>query len=408
MKSSKSSAFTLIFLILCVSFAKVSAITNRAIYDMTSSNISRDYWPTERWQNTTPEEQGMDSTTLQDMMNYIGSSHYQIDSVIVIRNSYIVLEEYPSAAYYESSPHLWYSVTKSFTSSLIGIAIDKGFIDNVSQKVLSFFPDRNITNWDDRKERITLEHLLTMRSGIFWDEWSSPFTSPENGIYHLIFRDGTQYVLELNMTSEPGEEFHYNTGASHLLSAIIQQTTGLTALDFAREHLFDPLGISDVSWTSDAAGVTRGGFDLYIRPRDAAKFGYLFLNNGTWGGTQIVSHDWVNSSMSTFTSLDAETGYGYQWWTNPSWNYYYAAGLYGQYIFVVPEEDLLVIFTSTVRQGEYPHQRLLQEYILESIQESTSLGIDPVLITSLVLIGAPVVVIILYWPYKIRKHRTLI
>jgi CubicO group peptidase (beta-lactamase class C family) len=224
------------------------------------------------------------------------------------------------------------------------------------------------------------------------------------------------------MTSEPGEEWHYNTGASHLLSAIVQQTTGLTARNFANEHLFGPLGITDVFWPSDREGVTRGGFDLYIRPRDAAKFGYLFLNNGTWDGTQIISHDYVNMSSSTYTTLEPDTGYGYQWWTNPALDYYYAAGLYGQYIFVVPEQDLLVVFSSNVVEGGYPHEHLLQEYILTSILNytptttstttptnsstttSTDEGLDPFVVTLLIALTTPVIVVVLYGIFKIRKH----
>lgn len=413
MESSRVSAIMVVMLILLIGNVNVGATSIKPVYDLSPSNVSRDYWPTERWQNTTPEEQGINSALLQDMVDYIDEESYSIDSVIVIRNGYIVLEEYPNPLYNENRSHFWYSVTKSVTSSLVGIALDKGYIDNVSQKVLSFFPERTITNWDERKERITLEHLLTMRSGLFWDEWSAPFTSPENGIYHLVNSDGVQYVLELNMTSEPGEEFLYNTGASHLLSAIVQQTTGLTARNFAVEHLFSPLGITDVFWPSDREGVTRGGFDLYIRPRDAAKFGYLFLNNGTWNGTQIISHDWVNASSSTFTSLETDQGYGYQWWTNPALDYYYAAGLYGQYIYVLPEHDLLVVFSSDIRQGGYPHQQLLEEYILPSILDitttspnntSTSDGLEPFAGTFLVVVVAPVVVIILFWVYKVRKH----
>jgi CubicO group peptidase (beta-lactamase class C family) len=404
MSPSKNTAPFLMIILLFFSNVGLTGSLNKSVQFSTLSSITRDYWPTENWQNSTPEEQGMDSALLHEMIDYIDEESINIDSIIVIRNGYIVLEEYPNFLYNENRSHYWYSCTKSFTSSLIGIALDKGYIDNISQTVLSFFPERNITNWDERKERITLEHLLTMRSGIFWDETSAPFTSPDNGIFHLMNRDGTQYVLELNMTSEPGEEWHYNTGASHLLSAIVQQTTGLTARNFANEHLFAPLGITEVFWPSDAVGVTRGGFDLYIRPRDAAKFGYLFLNNGTWDGNQIISKDWVNSSTNTFTRLEADTGYGYQWWTNPALDYYYAAGLYGQYIFVVPDEDLLVIFSSNVRQGEYPQEHLLQEYIFTSILDNTSTteGFDPFIVTLVVAIIAPVVFVVLYWVYKIR------
>jgi CubicO group peptidase (beta-lactamase class C family) len=404
MGSLKITTFILMILVLYLNNVNMAVNPAKSVHHATNSSIIRDYWPTEQWQNSTPEEQGMNSVLLENMIDYIDEESFNIDSIIVIRHGYIVLEEYPTSLYNENRSHYWYSVTKSFTSSLIGIALDNGYIDNVSQTVLSFFPERDISNWDERKERITLENLLTMRSGLFWDESSAPFTSPENGIFHLMNRDGVQYVLELNMTSEPGEEWHYNTGASHLLSAIVQQTTGLTALDFAREYLFEPLGISNVFWSSDASGVTRGGFDLYIRPRAAAKFGYLFLNNGTWDGTQIISHDWINASTSTFTKLDTDTGYGYQWWT--SLGYYYAAGLYGQYIFVTPDKDLVVVFSSNIRQGEYPHERLLRDYILSAILDDTSsvLGLDISAISLLAAIFVPIAFVALYCIYKTRKR----
>jgi CubicO group peptidase (beta-lactamase class C family) len=350
------------------------------------------------------------------MLHYIDEESIAIDSVIVIRHGYIVLEEYPTSTYDVNRSHLWYSVTKGFTSALVGIAIDNGYIDNVSQKVLSFFPDRNITNWDERKESITLEHLLTMHSGIFWDEspeiyWDEfcniYYISPESGIYHLIFGDGTQYVLELDMVSEPGEEFRYSEGVSHLLSAIVQQTTGLTALEFAHEHLFGPLGITEVWWQSDATGVTNGAFNLSIRSRDAAKFGYLFLNNGTWDSEQIISLDWVKISTSTFIEFNAELGYGYQWWTNPAFDYYYAAGLFAQFIFVVPSQDLVVVFSSSIAEEyTWPNEMLLQDYILTAIQEDTSPvpRFDPFIATLLVACTVPIAVVVLYWVYRTRRR----
>ncbi|MHA2322048.1 MAG: serine hydrolase domain-containing protein [Candidatus Thorarchaeota archaeon] len=290
-------------------------------------------------------------------------------------------------------------MTKSFVSCLFGIAIDEGYIDNVSQRVLSFFPNRSISNWDERKERITLEHLLTMHSGLFWDEGSNS--------YDLIPSDGTQYVLELDMVSEPGEIFHYSSGVAHLLSSIIQQTTGLTALEFAQDHLFGSLGITDVFWSSDAIGVTIGGFNLSIRSQDAAKFGYLYLNNGTWDGEQIISHDWVKKSTSTFIQFNAEIGYGYQWWTNPAQEYYYALGLYGQYIFVVPKQDLVVVFSSSIQEYfGYPNESLLKFWILAAIQDDTSSvpRFDPFYTTILVTYVVLIVFAASYWVYKTRKR----
>ncbi|MHA3963266.1 MAG: serine hydrolase domain-containing protein [Candidatus Thorarchaeota archaeon SMTZ1-45] len=398
-ESPKVSAIILMILILFVSNISFSNSITDSVYTAKPSSTVRNYWPTDGWRNTTPEEQGMDSTQLRNMVDYIDENSINIDSVIVIRHGYKVFEEYPTSNQNENSTPFWYSVTKSFVSCLFGIAIDKGYIDNVSQRVLSFFPNRSISNWDERKELITLEHLLTMHSGLFWEEGINS--------YDLIPSDGTQYVLELDMVSEPGEVFHYSSGVAHLLSSIIQQATGLTALEFAHEHLFSSLGITDVFWSSDAIGVTIGGFNLSISSRDAAKFGYLYLNNGTWDGKQIISHDWVKKSTSTFIQFNAESGYGYLWWTNPAQEYYYALGLYGQYIFVVPKQDLVVVFSSSIQQYvDYPHEGLLKSWILAAIQDDTSSAswFDPLWTTLLVTTGATFFVLALYLFHKTRRR----
>lgn len=351
-------------------------------------NNSPDYWPTDSWRFSTPGEQGMDSNRLQNMIDYIESNNIAIHSVIVLRHGYIVLEKYPTSEYNENVTHLLYSVTKSFTSSLIGIAIDEGYIANVSQRVLDFFPNRTIGNLDERKERMTLEHLLTMRSGMEWDEWSAPFTSPENDVWHLYAGpDGLQYALNLSMVAEPGTLWHYNTGVSHILSGIIQETTGMKTLEFANEHLFGPLGIHNVIWGTDRQGVNQGGFDLRLRPRDMAKFGLLYLNNGTWDSKHIVSADWVAISTSTITLHNNNQGYGYQWWTLPKFGVYFAAGLYGQFIFVVPDHDLAVVFTSGLpRDAIAPHPQMVIEFIIPAVKENTPITYVPELFKMSIMI----------------------
>ncbi|UCE09304.1 MAG: serine hydrolase [Candidatus Thorarchaeota archaeon] len=396
------TGIAIIILLSSVSFG-TSVGENRAL----AQSVERDYWPTEGWLNSTPEEQGMDSAKLQEMMDYIENETIPIKSMVVVRNGRIVLEEFPlSTIYHENSTHLLYSVTKSFTSALIGIALDKGFLDNVSQLLLSFFPDYNITNMDERRDRITIEHLLTMRSGMFWDETTAPYDSPANGIYHLNTGDGVEYSLNLDMVAEPGELWHYNTGASHLLAAIVQVASGMTTLDFAEQYLFGPLGIDNVRWYHDTAGWYKGGYDLSIRTRDMAKFGYLFLNNGTWDGQQIVSSEWVNTSISSHTLFWDHQGYGYQWWTIPSLGLYRAAGLYGQYIYVVPEHDLVVAFSSTMgRNDPYPHDSLVAQFIIPAvITGGPQLDSYDIFNVSLVVIlFAPVLIAGGYWLAVVRR-----
>ena len=377
--------------------------------DISNSSITRDYWPTDGWQNSTPDEQGLDSTKLQEMVDYVIEEDFDIYSVVVIRNGYKVLEHYFPSYINENSTHLMYSVTKSFTSSLIGIAIDKGYIDDVNQTLLSFFPEYNITNVDERRERITIDNLLTMRSGMAWDETSAPYNTPANDIYYINTGDGVEHSLNLDMEAEPGEYWHYNTGASHLLSAIVQQTTGMTTLEFGIENLFDPLGIDPVYWSRDVAGWYKGGFDLRMSTLNAAKFGYLFLNNGTWDGEQIVSEEWVNASTTTITRLNDLQGYSKQWWTLPDYGIYFAAGLYGQYIFVVPEHDIVVAFNSRIGQGEnYPHIDLMIDYILQSTNEPAAPLItdDIVMLSIAIAIVVPAIIAGVYW-FQIVKRRKL-
>ncbi|MFX0091559.1 MAG: serine hydrolase domain-containing protein [Candidatus Hodarchaeota archaeon] len=330
---------------------------------------SRDYWPTIDWLTSTPEEQGMNSTKLNEVIDYIKTGEYDIDSVVVIRNGYIVLEEYFNQSNSDQdSLHFLASVTKSFTSTLIGVAIQEGFIESVSQKVVHFFPDREIANLDARKQNMTLEHLLTMTAGFNWSEWDFSYSDPRNSFYQMYYsEDPVQFVLDLPMAYEPGKVWTYNTGASQLLSAIITKATNQSALDFANECLYGDLGIADVHWERDSQGVYYGGFALYLKARDMAKLGYLFLNNGTWDSEQIISPEWVVNSTRTAYHLSTEDGYGYHWWTFPNQGIFCARGSYGQSIFVVPERDIIVVFTAYIQSGFDPEEKLFFDYILPAV-----------------------------------------
>ncbi|TFH07093.1 MAG: class C beta-lactamase-related serine hydrolase [Candidatus Thorarchaeota archaeon] len=391
-------------------------IDGYVVFDSTSYSMhQRDYWPTLGWQNSTPAEQGMDASTLQAMIDHIVDEDLDVHSVIVIRNGYIVLEEYPNPFQGQSrttsfdGTHYLYSTTKSFTSCMIGIAIDKGFLDNTSQTVLSLFPDMTFDNVDERKERITIDDLLTMRSGLPWDETSAPFSSPDNDVWQVNFNSsgGVQFVLDQLMESEPGEYFHYNTGASHVLSGIVHETTNMSMLEFAAENLFAPLGIDRYFWPSDTQGVTFGGFDLQLRPLDMAKFGFLFLNNGSWDGEQIVSSDWVHNTTTTVTTLNSISGYSRQWWTMPDYGVYHTAGLYGQYIFVAPELDIVAVFTSGYGANDIDENpQMVRDYILPAVIGYTlpnSLGALNTL-QSIVIVATSIIAITLVVQY-VRKKR---
>jgi CubicO group peptidase (beta-lactamase class C family) len=256
-------------------------------------------------------------------------------SYLVIRNGYLILEGYPDPDYNESTLKHVYSVTKSFTSALVGIL-------------------------DEDKQSITVEHLLTMTAGFECDASSAAIRASPDWI---------QYALDRPMVDVPGETFNYDNGASHLLSAIVNRTTGIPTQSYADTRLFQPLGISDYEWGLDPQGVASasGPVGLNITPRDMAKFGFLYLNNGTWDGEQIVPSTYVSASTQVQVS---ETGppvhphnYGFQWWIDPSLDAYLASGAYGQYIWVQPKNDLIVVFTSS---GPY-YEDLIPWFIIPAI-----------------------------------------
>jgi CubicO group peptidase (beta-lactamase class C family) len=193
---------------------------------------------------------------------------------------------------------------------------------------------------------------------------SSGDTTPEM----MQASDWVQFVLDRPMAEEPGTRWNYNSGASHLLSAIIQETTGMTALEFAQEHLFGPLGISEVVWSGGNQGRNYGASRLQMTPHDMAKFGYLYLNEGLWDGKQIVPTTWVNAS-TTNHSPTPQIYYGYQWWVMPWAGYYSAIGARGQYITVLPELDMVVVFTSDLNPEDQDLPLLLLAfYVIPAAQ----------------------------------------
>ena len=365
------------------------------------------YFPDTEWTTTTPEEQGMNSTILDEMMQFIEDEDAPIKGLVVTRNGYIVKEGYWMYNT-EISTHHIFSCTKSFTGALIGIAIKEGFIDNVSQKVLDFFPEMSVENMDARKEAMTLEHVLTMTTGLDWNEWNTSYIDPDN-MYNQMFGSGNpiQFFLNLPMVYDPGTQWVYTTGASHLLSAIIQETTNMTTYNFADEYLFEPLNMTLGGWNVDPQGIYNGGTQLYVTSRTMAKLGLLYLNNGTWDGQEIMTEEYVAQSSYPQISIDATRHYGYQWWLNTNEGYYSARGTNGQYIIVAPEYNVVV---SIAANADEPGEDIIidiLEYLLDSIIEedttdTTTTGTEtgtgdlllPIIgVTAVIMVVAVVVVI---------------
>ncbi|UCE09931.1 MAG: serine hydrolase [Candidatus Thorarchaeota archaeon] len=307
----------------------------------------------------------MNGSKLQEMLDYIDANPISINAIVIVRRGFIVLEQYYSF-YNENTTSNIFSCTKSITSTAVGLAIEHGFLDNVSQKVLDFFPNRTIENLDSWKESITIEDLLTMQAGFDWDDSSSSGMSEYNQM--IVSDNWVQFVLDRPMANTPGTIFNYNSGASHLLSAIVQNATGMKCEDFVQEYLYEPLGISRFTWSEDPHDISIGGNTIQLSAKDMARFGYLFLREGNWNGEQVISADWVSAATSTHTLVGGGTTYGYQWWITPSRESYSARGYAGQFIFVVPEYDLVVVFKATSGWNNIA----LQEWIIPSLQSSAN------------------------------------
>jgi CubicO group peptidase (beta-lactamase class C family) len=320
------------------------------------------YWPTTGWRTSPPEAQGIDPHKLVQLLQAVRQEALNLHSLLIIRNGYIVSETY-FQPYTAETEHEVYSVTKSVVATLVGIAIDKRAIAGVDQPVAGFFRDYTFQHPDAGKDAMTLEDLLTMRSGLDWQEQDVTFRH----MYHS--RDWVRFVLDLPMREQPGQQFRYCSGCSHLLSAIIQQRTGINTRDFAQQSLFEPLGIERVTWEQDRQGMPIGGWGLQLTPREMAKLGYLYLHKGMWDGQRIVSAEWVKAAVERHTATDSKLGlgYGYQWWTYPTMGAYAALGRDGQTIFVVPDLQLIIVTTAQVN-GHEAIFKLIEQYILPAVQ----------------------------------------
>jgi CubicO group peptidase (beta-lactamase class C family) len=335
----------------------------------TQTQEKPDYWPTDQWRIAEPEAQGMDSATLEEIPAFIKDNRLPIDSVVVVRHGYLIYEHYPNERYDEDMIHIIHSITKSVVSSCIGIAIREGYIKGIDTKFVALFPDRAIQNLDDRKKSITLENILTMKAGMEWNEWRYLYSDPRNDFIKALYApDPIQYVLDLPMMEDPGVRWNYNGGTSHVLSYLLGKSTGQDNLEFARKYFFGPMGIKDVNWQKDGHGIYNGGGGMYLKPRDMAKIGFLYLHEGAWDKKQLVPADFARSAVKTQSILGANSGYGYQsWWTWPLEDCYYSAGLYGQRIFVVPKQDLVAVITTSFTsdsEGNNWVNQIMRTYII--------------------------------------------
>ena len=383
--------------------------------------VPPDYWPTDGFRTSTPEEQGMDSEKLLEIHDYYAEQHEKIegnsiDSILVYRNGYLVADYYFNPLYPRETPHVIHSVTKSIMSALIGIAIEQGYIESVDVPFVSFFPDKQDAITDERLREITLQDLLSMETGMRSRDfalyrWEGNFAMQKTD-------DWVAHIMSLPVDVEAGERFDYSNMSSFLLSAIIEETTGMDTLDFARENLFSPLGIEEVYWEWSPQGYGIGYARMWMYPEDMAKFGLLYLQQGQWDGEQIVPAAWVRESISPHAFpknyveiLDANgevdkeltnvnwqkanfvqpfsDGYGYQWWLDQDGTYT-ALGVGGQYIMVVPQENVVVVVNNaSTGMGVFFPRKILDKYILPAIQSDSAIAANDVAYQQLVAKAGP-------------------
>jgi CubicO group peptidase (beta-lactamase class C family) len=342
-------------------------------------------WPTSGWRVSTPKKLKLRPGILAQLDADITSGKYgNTDGMLIIRHGEIAYRRayphdydtiygeqarQPSSLnahdfggpynyfnpwwhpfYRRGKLHTMQSITKTVTSAVIGVAVSRNEFPLLETSVLKYLPQVKVANLDQRKQRIAIRHLLTMTSGLDWHE-DLPFTDPSNtGMEMEAQADWVSYVLNRPMADEPGARFKYNSGATVLLAHIFQKATGQDVEEYAAKYLFAPLGIADYFWKRAPRGLpdTQGG--LYLQAHDLAKIGYLFLKNGVWEGKQIVPPAWVKDSLSPSTTVSAVTGvkYGFAWWLYPYHKTllaYVGLGFGGQKLIVIPEHDLVVVFT---------------------------------------------------------------
>jgi CubicO group peptidase (beta-lactamase class C family) len=339
-----------------------------------AQNSAEATWPTKSWAVSTPEEQGLDSAGLARLIETVGTRKQ--DSLMIVRHGKIVAEA-TYAPYIGGVSHDLRSVTKSITGTLTAIALRDGFLDNVDRPVLDYFSDRQVSNVDDNKKAITIQHLLDMTSGIDWLE--SVYTPDEPLMQMYASPDRTGFVLNRPMSGVPGSKFYYNSGNPYVLSALITRKTGRSALDFAKQQLFEPLGITSAKWDEiDAQGVTDGEAGLSLSPHDMAKIGYLYLHNGVWDGKQIISSSWIDRVRDGKVTATYGFHYANLWWSLPEKGAYMAQGRHSQLILVLPKLDIVAIMTGVMPDDEfYPVRRLIDD-ISRSVKSDTPLPADPV------------------------------
>jgi CubicO group peptidase (beta-lactamase class C family) len=299
----------------------------------------------------------------------------KINTVLVNQNGQSIYEYYKNKKQKEKL-HKLNSCTKSVMSILMGIALDKGFLETIYLPVSHFFPKIFENLADKRKYEMTIDHLLTMSDGLHFPEFGEwNYFAPM--VYH---HDIVKFVIDRPLENPVGTHMNYNSGCSHILSAILQQVTKRTTEEFAYEHLFKPLGIEDYSWYMDNMKINKGADGLVLKADDMMKIGQLMLNKGVYNKKKIVSEDWITQStlphMLTYENIGY---YGKHWWVNKideqkdfsiKNTFYFALGFGGQYIIILPSKEMVISITSDIYTDSLKPMRVLREHLFSQFHEN--------------------------------------
>jgi CubicO group peptidase (beta-lactamase class C family) len=304
-------------------------------------------FPSPTWEVRAPEARGMTKTHLDAALDYAFQDGKNTQGVLVVRGRAIVAERYEPGRDERSFAGSW-SVAKSFTSAAVGIAIGQGLIPGVDVAMTEYFPDWAGT----AKASITLRHVLNMASGLKWQETYDPATTADSDVIGMVLtNDALGYAASREVANPPGTVFNYSSGDTMLVSGVLAAATGESAAEFATRNLFSRIGMSPTDWWRDATARTLTYCCLDTPTREFAKLGLLFLERGSWNGVQVIPESWIQESIEPSPSFQ---GYGYFWWligrtgTGIPADTYAARGVDGQFIYVIPSLDLVV-----VRNGHY-------------------------------------------------------
>ena len=300
-----------------------------------------------------PADEGMDATKLEDAKAYAFEPGKNTQGVVVVRHGTIVAEWYAPGADQDSWAASW-SMSKSVASALVGIAIDEGKIPSIDVPMTTYYPDWADTGRGD----ITLRDVLEMSPGLTWEENYSPGSVDTSDVINMVVRESDQLAYAASRPAEapPGTQFVYSSGTSMLLSGVLQQATGMEAREYAKQKLWDPIGVDQVEMWTDAEGHTLTYCCVDTTSRGFARFGQLFLDDGAWGSEQVVPESWVAASVAG--SRAAPSTYGLQWWLDdvagvPA-DMFSAQGHDGQFIYVIPSLDLVVVRNGTYAKEDGP------------------------------------------------------